>query len=154
MSACGLPLLGDDANYGDIPGLIRTIALAMKRGKNVDFTGYWQPLPAMIPQGQIDDPDQSMNAKKRPQPGGLEPKFTEKCRGRNRHQADVGSQPADPIKFAFRRVACFGGEGLVHVAQSHLFFLVLPNELPETFCGSQTCRAIVVLQRDARIGVM
>jgi hypothetical protein len=33
-------------------------------------------------------------------------------------------------------------------------FLVLPNELPETFCGSQTCRAIVVLQRDARIGVM
>jgi hypothetical protein len=70
MSACGLPLLGDDANYGDIPGLIRTIALTMKRGKNVDFTGYWQPLPAMIPQGQIDDPDQSMNAKKRPQPGG------------------------------------------------------------------------------------
>jgi hypothetical protein len=40
------------------------------------------------------------------------------------------------------------------VAQFHLFFLVLPNELPETFCGSQTCRAIVVLQRDARIGVM
>ena len=35
-----------------------------------------------------------------------------------------------------------------------LFFLVLPNELPETFCGSQTCRAIVVLQRDARIGIM
>ena len=40
------------------------------------------------------------------------------------------------------------------VAQSHLFFLVLPNELPETFCRTQTCRAIVVLQRDARIGVM
>src|SRR5450759_5867782 len=40
------------------------------------------------------------------------------------------------------------------VAQSHLFFLVLPNDLPETFCGSQTCRAIVVLKRDALIGVM
>jgi hypothetical protein len=39
-------------------------------------------------------------------------------------------------------------------ALHHLFFLVMPNELPETFRGSQTCRAIVVLQRDARIGVM
>ena len=44
--------------------------------------------------------------------------------------------------------------GVPDVAQSDLFFLVLPNELPETFCGSQTCRAIVVLQCDARIGVM
>jgi hypothetical protein len=35
-----------------------------------------------------------------------------------------------------------------------IIFSLLPNELPETFCGSQTRRAIVVLQCDARIGVM
>jgi hypothetical protein len=34
--------------------------------------------------------------------------------GAARHKADVGSQSADPIKFAFRRVACFGSaSGLI-----------------------------------------
>jgi len=40
------------------------------------------------------------------------------------------------------------------LAESQSFFLVLPNNLPETFRGAQTCRSVVVRVGDAGMGVV
>ena len=40
------------------------------------------------------------------------------------------------------------------LAKPQLFFLVLPNNFAETFCGAQTCCSVVTIVGDARIGVM
>ena len=39
-------------------------------------------------------------------------------------------------------------------AESQSFFLVLPNNLPETFRGAQTCRSVVVRVGDAGMGMV
>jgi hypothetical protein len=69
----------------------RIAALAMKRGKSVDFTGYWQRHIPLARQ------------KKRPQLGGrAEAVLDLMPEGAPRHASDVGSQSAIAINFCVR----------------------------------------------------